>query len=500
MTSGVGTFSFSLPAKVGFTNTYDDIGNNYKVKIYFGYNGVYTHLFSGKILPLTSNISKDRLVRFFEGKSLSEILERRFKYNKRWQAVDADVIVAELCDASNLNLASNITADASHETITVRTESYFDVLKKVSDYWVNAGSRVNRDIWVDKDNVLQWVPRPARTVGVESFTYGNDFIDYNLKYDILGVKNKITVYGAAAAPYPLDKDALSDSLTDWTAINGALALTNAAPYGAKAGTYRISVSGNNAVGMYRTLPKRIHLRDINKLSLWYVHAAFQPKVILYAPDSSNTFAASLPGATGAWRFFEGGLGEVNEYDVDERPSGIWTKTGSPNWWDIEATEFSSTFSAGAWNLDVDKIWFSPERWTHTPSEYATSQNVYGLREAEFTDDNLLSEAECQVRAETLLYQLKDRVLRLDFTVPGNTNVLLGDQLSITLPLDNISNVAFDVVSVEHHFGMQGYQTTVHLMQGANTRQLPPMTTLDSIQQQFSQNKAFMAELYTRIVR
>ena len=87
-------------------------------------------------------------------------------------------------------------------------------MQQISDYWVNAGTKLQKDFYVDKDEVLQWHDRPLRTgANVETFTYGegNDFQSYSLKYDILPIKNKITVYGAAKAPVPLNKG-------DWTDI------------------------------------------------------------------------------------------------------------------------------------------------------------------------------------------------------------------------------------------------------------------------------------------
>lgn len=495
-TSSVGTFSFTLSAQTGLSYPLNTIGNNDKVKIYFGYNGNYVHVFTGRILPYTSVIGNPT-TRIFEGKSLSEILERRFKYNKRWQNVEADDIAAEV--ASDLSLTGDLATDTTAETITVRTESYFDLLKKVSDYWFDGSTAVKKDFGVNKDNVLVWKTRPLRTVGVETFTYGNDFLDYTLKHDILPVKNKITVYGGSSAPYPLDRDEFTETITGWTEINGTASAETGGVLGVKEGTYRIHIEGNTYVGMYYTLPKRIFLRDISNLNFWYNHASVTPAVQLYAPDSSNLFSANLETSAG-WHFFEGGLGEANEYDVDERPTGIWHKTGSPNWWDIEAVAFESSPDTGAFSFDVDKLWFYPERWVSTAEDVVGSQASYGLREAEFTDDNLLSESECEKRAKTLLYQLKDRVRRLDFTVEGNTNVLVGDRLSMTLPPDNLSAVAFDVVSVEHHFTIREFQTVVHALDTANSRDLPSASPLESIRHQLNRSREIQAEIYTRIVR
>jgi hypothetical protein len=509
VTSGVGSFSFTLPAIIGLDVVNNDIGNNYTAKIFFGYGSTYVHVFSGKILPFTTSVSSTA-TRTYEGKSLSEILERRFKYNKRWQAAEADDIAHEV--ATDLGLSHSLDTDTTAETITVRTESYFNLMQKISDYWISAGSQLTKDFYIDKDNVLQWHDRPLRTgINVETFTYGVDFQNYSLKYDILPIKNRITVYGAAKAPVPLSKDDWTDSLTDWTPVSGNLSQNNTLP---KAGTYWVACTHHSTDDYYRTIP-RVHLRDINKVCFWHqiittggVGTIDVAQVRLHAPDASNSFytknltISHTIGTPPHW--YELSLGESAEYDVDENPSGVWEKTGTPNWMDICGVEFLTHESGGAITdtiTYVDKLYFYPERWISTTDD-ATSQTNYGLREAEYTDDNLMSEAECETRAETLLYQQKDRVMRLDFAVAGNTNVLVGDRLTITLPPDEITAMDFDVVSVEHQWNMQvGFQTVVHLV-GATlaTRMLPCMTPLDSVQKQLTQNREFTAELYSRIVR
>jgi len=500
LTSAVGSFNFTLPAYKGFTRTYNDIGNHYKCKFSFGYNDNYTHVFTGRIVPFTDDISPKQKTRVFEGKGLGEILERNFIYNKRWQNVDASVIVT---DISDLGLGyptfadPDIDEDTTDETITVRTESYFDVLKKVSDYWVDGDTKVQKDYGVDKDGTLFWKARPLRTAGVETFTYGKHFSTYSLKYDITNTKNRLQVFGVPRNPYPYSRDDWTDSFDDWEQSGGELNST--AP---KAGTYSLRFI-NNPIDAKFTFPKRIHLRDITTLNLWsWVEAALNPVLKLYAPDEDNYFY--IPKSDGAWEYLELALGENNEYDADERPSGAWYKEGDPNWWDLQAIKFESDIvdppTPQAWR--IDKLFFYPERYVATAWD-TTSINSYSEREAEYTDDQLLTAEETLARARTLMYTQKDRVLRLDFTVPGNSNVLVGDRLTMTLPPSNISAVAFDVASVDHMFTggkTAKWQTSVHAIQGADTRQLPSVTTWDTVKRQLHMNRDVNSEIYSRIVR
>lgn len=65
---------------------------------------------------------------------------------------------------------------------------------------------------------------------------------------------------------------------------------------------------------------------------------------------------------------------------------------------------------------VDGLYFDKGRWRST-AEDATSQTNYGVREAEYRFDTLHSDSDCEKRAETLLYPLKDPPIRLDVATP-----------------------------------------------------------------------------------
>jgi hypothetical protein len=315
----------------------------------------------------------------------------------------------------------------------------------------------------------------------------------------MSIKNNITVYGAAAAPYPNDKDEWTDALTYWTENNGDLTLTNAEPYGVKAGSYRINCQSTDSYwDVTLALPIIINLRDINKLNFWYSVSGETPRVRLLAPDDSNYFSAALSTA-GVWNWFDQLLGEANEYDADENPSGAWTKTGSPNWWNIQGIRLLSQAGTGTDVLYLDKLYFSPTRWVYTTSD-ATSISAYGQADGEFTDDNLLANSECQKRANTLLYQLKDPVIRADVTTPGNTNIKIGDRLLLTIPAEGLSAVSFDVVAVAHDWTMQGARTTASMVNSANVRVLPPASRDDVVARQIGNLKEVTSEIYQRIVR
>jgi hypothetical protein len=81
-----------------------------------------------------------------------------------------------------------------------------------------------------------------------------------------------------------------------------------------------------------------------------------------------------------------------------------------------------------------------------------SQNAYGLRELVEVDEELHSDNECLLRAKALLVHLKDPVehLTLRSTVIdyGNTPLLPGDKIHVTLPNENV-DADYRIISVEY---------------------------------------------------
>jgi hypothetical protein len=514
VTSGPGDFTITLPAIKDFSTVYDDIGLNYTLKIYLGWGTPSaTPILTGKTLKPHTQASEKGAYRIFEGKDLGEQLERTFKKNKRWQNVEADDIAAELANDLSIYDAAKIATDTTTEIQTVRTESYWSILQKVSDYWYDASTKVQKDFCVDTDGELVWKARPWRTVGVETLTLLHD---YKLTQDILASKNSITVYGAANSFLPNDKD-WAETTDEWSATTGTLSAVST-PLTPKAGTYYIECTNTgtstvtNKFG--RTLPK-INLRDINKLNFWQATAhssdptpAITETIRLFAPDTSNYFQTTTYSGTptsGTWYWASLALGENALYDADENPTGPWTiGAGDPNWWDLERIEweFNSALPVSSHTItsNIDKLHFGPYRCYGT-AEDPTNQGIYGLREAEYTDDNLLSTSECTKRAESLKMQLYDKTIALTCTVPGNTNILVGDRIPVTLPLDNITAQDMDVVAVEHNYTQNAlFTTTPSFIYTGDIRVLPPSNPFDATNRQLQHLKSVTSELYTRIVR
>lgn len=521
LTTAPSAFNFTVYGQNGLNYVYNDIGANYLVKIYMGYGtlGDSDLQLVGHILKFYTDVKSKGVTRRFEGKCLGEILERRQKTNKRWQDVDADDIPADI--VTDLSLGSDLATETTNETITVRTENYWEILKRVSDYWFDGSTKIQADFYVDNGDVghpdghLVWKARPIRTAGVETLTYGHDFSEYRLIYDLLPSKNKITVYGAASAYLPDDKDEWTEDedTTNWTASSGALTFTDT-PITPEEGAKCVICSHSDTESPYaqdvsfqRALPN-ITLRNINRLNFYYYPGTTAPvydhqTCKLLCPDSSNYFQLrDFTGASNNWHWVDAPLGDTAVYDATENPTGVWDiGAGSPNWWNIQAIAFhgDSAASSGTLFFGVDKLYFSPDRWVGS-AENATNQAIYDIREAEYTDENLLSDAECTKRASSLLMQLDDKTIGVTFTVDGNTNIKRGDRISLTLPPDNISATNFDVINVKHNYSMSGFFTTPQLVYGGDIRMFPTQSPAEGLLRGLQNVKSVTSELYSRIVR
>ena len=525
--NGVGTFNFFVPTLKGTPSQgykYLDIVGGDKAKFYFWYADITscpaTPQFVGRISKPTGTLT-DGYARIFEGKLHSEILQRRIQPAQYWSATDADVIIAEII--SDLGIGSDITADATHVTVYSQNDTYLDLMKKLSDHWVSSGVQLKKDFYVDAGDVghpnghLIWKPRPLRTVGVETLTVGSNIKNYTvLNGDVETVKNNITAYGyqgRIGIPghegrcQPSDKDGWTEATTGWTKdIGGVL---SAVAFG-KVGTNNLAVTSALDGGIHKTKIRRtvdietygdgayqtLNFYDDQIFGLVTTH-----EVRLYAPDNSNYFYASFI-CNDPWQWNQIQLGQNQEYNVDTNPTAPWYTSGTPNWTRISEICFY-TDNAGAHTMYYDGLYFGHGRFRNTASNGA-SITAYQQRDMQMVDDSLLSDAECQTRAETLLYQLKDPPKRIDIETKGNTNIKIGDQLLLTIPAENISASPYDIITVTHDFADGKLATVASTVNSnldptlINVRTLPCGVVNENIEKRFDLGRDIARGL--RIIR
>lgn len=490
LTDGVGNFTVQLPTRKGASYLYNDIDAFDIVKLWYGQGTVATDpTFVGRVGKISALLTVEGgFTRIVSGLSQGEVLLRRQKTNKLWTAQDASVIATDVATDLGILHAADIDADTNDETIEVRTRSYFDILREVSDYWYDATHKVQKDFWVHTDGHLHWKARPVRT-GVVTFAVGTNIKDYTVTQQVDQVKNNITVKGFAEKKTPLNDEWCEIIAPYWTATpgKGALSLDGV---NHPVGISSIHCQPDNFEAEFKcTFPSRMCIRDINELHFYHIVGgnATDGEVRIHAPDAANYFYDDTITLGAGTYFNDLALGPNNVYDVEKNPNGKWKTAGagSPNWWDLSALEFwfDHDVANPAFGPRVDGIYFYPDRWTGTASDLvgATSSGVlYGQRDLEVTDDKLHLDLDCAKRAETLLLMSKGLPKQVGVTVNGNTNILIGDRAPLTIPAEGIATVDFDIVTVEHSLTNKGFTTTATMVNSLNTRQLLEASPLGMI--------------------
>lgn len=503
VTDGVGHFMFTVPTVKGKPDPYyyDDIALGDKVKIWFGHDSVSGDPdFVGKVGKISAPLStQSGYLRVISGLSQGEILLRRFKHSKYYSETGASTIVTEWANDIELG-TEQIESDTTAVTLEVQTKSYFDLLREISD-WYDAGGSIKKDFHVaycstHANGDLVWKSRPFRTSGVETLTVGDNIIGYNVIRPIEPVKNDITVYGnfghigipgEDGRTLPTDKDAWTvDDIGNWYAIDGTIALAYS---GNRIGSNHLAAytGAEEFISQWRREWTGSPLNaygpgKYQTINFWFAVAdnCIESKVRILCPNITHSFEADLdmPGSMSGWLFRQFQLGVNQEYDADFNPSGVWTKNGSPKWFNMEGVDFYVEYNNVDRFTHLDGLYFGHGRWRSTVSDN-DSITAYGRRELEHIDDKLHSDTECNRKAQTLLYQKKDSPIQLEITTLGNRNILVGDQLPMTISAENISET-FDVISAEHSFSSRGFLTKATMVNSVNIREAIELDPLRAI--------------------
>jgi hypothetical protein len=297
---------------------------------------------------------------------------------------------------------------------------------------------------------------------------------------------------------PSDKDTWTQAadLANWTEELGTISAPAVSP---KVGTSNIcvvaeDVAGTNYTKIRRTVNIETYGDGAYQTLNFYGQIIFGiptlKKVRLYAPNNANYFQSDISaGAPWTWNQIQ--LGQNQEYNVDTNPTGPWTTSGTPNWTTITEICFytEGPGAPSSQTMYYDGLYFGHGRFRNTATNPA-SVTAYEQRDMQVTDDSLLSDAECATRAETLLYQLKDPPIRIDFETDGNPNIKIGDQLTMTIPAESISAAPYDVLTVTHDFTKDNFKTSASLVNSSlvaaniNIRALPIAVLGESIERRF----------------
>jgi len=490
-TDTLGNFSFVLPSVNGLDTKYSDLHLFDKVKIWLGWDSINVSndpLLVGRIENIESGgDSKSGFFRKVVGHDEGEVLLRRLKINRRWSgSPDTSAKASEIINilADELGISKNVDVDDTYLTQTIGTETYWDVIRNFSDFWASADVQLKKDFYfknVGGNNTLFWKNRPVRTDGVETIVEGENLLFYRKIEDVPSVKNRIWVFGKQDRKYPSDGDVLTEASLDYWTSDYTLTLHDSAYH---CGTHSVMVSHvtTQADEMLTAIclpSEMIRVKDAGTLNFHMLEGGSGGTSItamnikLYAPNVINRFQRNFTTFPNFGSFTEYIVGVGSKYEVASGNDGWIREIGKPSWYDIYNIEFNVTFDNVATSTIaflVDCLYFDNLRWTSfaQDSGEGSSQALYDIRDLEYTSETLHSNNECFARAKTLLYQLKNPITQLTCKLNGNTNVLVGDRIPITLSREGYSAKNFDVLNVEHVLD-QGFHTFVTMTDSVDTR-------------------------------
>jgi len=387
------------------------------------------------------------------GRCWGERLFRRV-VTKTYENKKGEEIVKDLVDyyvgLSHVRDSTELieNTDTTYTKLEYENTPVIDILKFIAASADKAGV-IGFDFRVAPDAKFEFFPRNSKTSPV-SLSEKIEVSEY--RKDIHRIRNKISVYGAADKSVPSDKDSWTESLTpadgSWSAVSGEVSLEDTTKV---KGSYSIKTY---AISLYYAAclftlnsGKEVNANLYPLLSFWlYRESSFNGNVNVILYDSADKSASHLFNiGPDKWSQQQVRVGVEN---VD-----LWDVESGFDWTQIKKVRFDCWFTGvGTGSFWVDGLFFGGRRYSST-QEDSSSQSSYGLRELVEVDEELYSDAECQLRAKALLAHLKDpaEYLTVRSTVIdyGNDPILGGDKIPLQLPNENV-NADFRILSVEYY--------------------------------------------------
>ena len=398
---------------------------------------------------------------------------------KTYDNQKGEAIVKDLIDyyvglshvRNSVELIENTDTTFTH--LDYENSPVWDILKYIAQSSDKAGV-IGFDFRIASDGKFEFFPMNEKASSV-SLSGNIEVSEY--RKDISRVRNKIMIYGVADKSAPSDKDAWTESLTpadgSWS---GATGNTLSLDSGSKAkGSYSIkNVRGTDEYAV-STLTlnsgKEVNANLYPELGVFLAaDAAYPIKVLLYDTSGriasyGNNMDVGLETVANKWTLFKRNVG-VNYADQ-------WIVDANFDWTLIKKVEFQYFgYSAGGTILWVDGLYFGGCRYSAFREDTA-SENAYGTRELSETDEEFVTDNECDLRAKALLAYLKDPAESLTLTSAvidyGTTPLLAGDKIHVTLPNENVDS-DFHIETVEYRVDAKTQTLEITLELG----KLPPL--------------------------
>jgi hypothetical protein len=362
--------------------------------------------------------------------------------------------------------------DTTYTSLKYENTPVFDILKYIAESADKAGV-IGYDFRVAPDARFEFFPENSKVspVNLSGLIEGSEY-----RKDISRVRNRITVYGLADKSVPADKDAWTESLTpadgSWSGGTGnTLSLDGNSKAKGSYSIKNVRGSADYAISAFTlNSGKEVNANLYPELGVFIAaDTAYPIKVILY--DASNRTASygndidvGLQTTANKWTLVKRSVGK----DYADQ----WTVDADFDWTLIKKAEFQYFgYGAGGTTLWVDGLYFGGCRYSAFREDTA-SEDSYGVRELSETDEELVTDNECDLRAKALLAYLKDPAESVTLTSTvidyGNTPLLAGDKIHVTLPNENVDS-DFRIETVEYRVDTKDQTLEITLELG----KLPP---------------------------
>jgi hypothetical protein len=387
------------------------------------------------------------------GRCWGERLFRRV-VTKTYENKKGEEIVKDLLDnfvgLSHVRESTELVedTDTTYTKLEYDNTPVFDVLKNVAESADKSGV-IGFDFRVAPDARFEFFPRNSKVSPV-SLSEEIEVSEYRI--DIHRIRNKITVYGVSDKSIPLDKDAWTESLTpqdgSWSGVSGNVSFDTATK---KKGSGSIKTYAANLYYAASMLTlnngKEVNANLYPALNFFIRReSSFNGNINLILFDTAEKSASNFFNI-GADEWFQ------KQVKIGADNADVWDVESGFDWTQIKKVRFDCWFTGtGTGSFWVDGLFFGGRRYSSTQEDSA-SQSAYGLRESVEVDEELYSDNECFLRAKAIINNSKDPAgyLTLRSTVLdyGNSPLLPGDKIHVTLPNENV-DADFRILSVEYH--------------------------------------------------
>jgi hypothetical protein len=337
--------------------------------------------------------------------------------------------------------------DTTYTKLEYSDTPVMDILQEIAGSSDRQGV-IGFDFRVAPDGKFEFFPKGTKTSQV-SLTEKIEASEYSK--NVIRVRNRIIVYGAADKSVPADKDQWTETLTPtdgtWTATAGTISLDTTKK---TRGSASIKTSADQLIyaGCLLTLASSNEVNTTQYPQLNFAlnqETSFNGTVTLSLYDTTDN-EARKEFAVGTDKWFQ------NQFQVGQAYADQWQVNDGFNWQQVNRVQIICWFTdSGPGSFWVDGLFFGGKRYS-SQQEDTSSQASFGLRELVEVNEEYCSDLECESHAKALLSNLKDpqESLTLQSTVIdcGATPILAGDKLHVTLPNEGI-NSDFRVLSVEY---------------------------------------------------